>query len=123
MSSVFDKAELIEGKVDKMFASVEGEVDELLYTEPKSESESEYVTVTFELVSMAPDRIQYKPYGALLTGKKRIYIQTKVLREEVIAETDEYVILRPAGLASAMDEICSAYEATDKLYKRRLMKG
>ena len=84
------------------------EIDDKFYPE-KFEVTDKTVSMNLRLQEVAPDRIQYKPYGISYYCYD-IYVQVIVPKEEVVKLDTTYIILTPRGVALVADQLSSALE-------------
>lgn len=75
--------------------------------------------INFQLEQVAPDRVQYKPYGLSWSGY-HVYVQVSVPKEEVVqltegsdkpnSVTSACVVLTPKGAAMVADQLATAID-------------
>jgi hypothetical protein len=91
---------------------------EVKYEPDKFIVQGNTVAMNISMQKIAPDRVQYKPYG-LEYYPGDIWVQVIVPKVEVVEITTEYIILTPRGAAIVADTLASEIEAIHNEWKGR----
>lgn len=96
----------------------DNEYKEIVKIIPHPETNS--VVILFPMEQLAPDRIQYKPYGLGYTCG-HVYVEVSVPMSEVkhYFTGQDVIVLTPRGAAMIADQLASALEESFNEFRNR----